>query len=304
MNHVRFTADTLATPDPGGTVENELVFSTTQHALVGHLFAVALGAHVVGLVYFLFARERIAPRYRMATVLSLAVMAASGLLFLRLGLSWDAAFVEQGGQMVRTEDRFDGGLRYVNWLVTVPVLLVQVLFALDLTRARVLRLRTLLVASGLAMVVTGYVGQLRLGQDTAWALGWGTVSSVPFVVLLVVLVPLLRGARATLPLEAGRTTGHLAWVFLFFWGLYPIAYLVLVVSLTAQTAVLSQGLFTLADIGSKVLYGVLLAKVLRLRSAADGYAPAREPADGAVGERPEVQAYPGARPDEQEAVRA
>lgn len=273
-------------------MENDLVFSTTQHAIVGHAFAVALGAHLVGLVYFLAAKDRLAPRYRMATVLSVAVMVASGLLFLRLGLSWNAAFEQAGGVMVPTEKRFDGGLRYVNWLVTVPVLLVQVLYLFDLARDRVLRLRTVLVVSGVAMVLLGYVGQFRLGEDANWALTWGTLSTVPFVVLLVVLLPLLRAAQASLPPTAGETAGHLVWVFLFFWGLYPIAYLVPVVSATAEGAVLAQVLFTVADIGSKVLYGVLLAKVLRLRSAADGYAPAREPADGAAGHRPEHESCP------------
>lgn len=257
-------------------MENDLVFSTTQHALVGGLFALALGAHLVGLVHFLGNLPRIAPRYRTGTLLSVAVMVASGYLFLRLQLSWDSAFTEVDGEMVRTGDRFDGHLRYVNWLVTVPVLLVQVLFALDLARDRVLRLRVLLVSSGIAMVALGYVGQTRLGSDDGWALGWGTASTVPFVVLLVVLLPLLSSARAGLPAEAATTLGHVRWLFLGAWGLYPVAYLVPVVADTAGGAVLSQALFTAADVLSKVVYGVLLAKVLRLRSAADGYGPALE----------------------------
>ena len=107
-----------------------------------------------------------------------------------------------------------------------------------------------------------------------------------------------------MPAEAGRTAGNLRWVFLFFWGLYPLAYLVPVLSVTPEAAVLKQGLFTAADIGSKVFYGVLLAKVLRLRSAADGYGPAQEPAQGAVGHRPEDEPYQddGARPAESQGV--
>lgn len=273
-------------------MENELLFTPVEHAIVGHVLAVALGAHLVGLVYFLFAQRRIAPRYRVATILSICVMVASGYLFYRLSQSWDTAFVQQGEQMVPTGNRFDGGLRYVNWLVTVPVLLCQVLFAFDLARREVLRLRTVLIGAGLAMVLTGYVGQFRLGTDDAWALSWGAVSTVPFVVLLVVLIPLLRTQSLGLPAEAGTTMRHLVWVFLFFWGLYPIAYLVPVVSFTSEAAVLSQALFSVADIGSKVFYGVLLAKVLRLRSAADGYGPAREAAEGATGDAPELQPYP------------
>ena len=259
-------------------MENELVFSTTEHAIVGHLFAVALGAHIVGFLYFASRQGSIAPRYRTATWLSMAVMAASGLLFFRLGQSWDLAFVQQGGDMVRTGNRFDGALRYVNWFVTVPVLLVQVLYGLDLPREQLRRTRAVLVSSGLLMVACGYVGQFSAGKDDRSLLLWGALGTPPFLVLLAVLVPLLLRARAYLPEEAGLTARNLVAVLAFFWGLYPVAYLLPAVSHSPTTAVVGQVLFTVADVGSKVLYGVLLAKVCRLRSAADGFAPAREAA--------------------------
>lgn len=272
-------------------MENDLVFTPTQHAIVAHALAVALGAHLVGAVYFLSRKDQVAPRYRTATWLSLAVMAASGFLFFRLGQSWDLAFVQQGGEMVRTGNRFDGGLRYVNWFVTVPVLLVQVLFALDLARPAVQRTRVVLVTSGVLMVAAGYVGQFSSGRDDTALLLWGLVGTPPFVVLLAVLVPLLLRARRYLPPEAGRTARNLTFVFLFFWGLYPIAYLLPAVSDTATTAVVAQVLFTVADVGSKVLYGVMLATLCRLRSAADGWEPALAPASG-PGPHPEHEAYP------------
>ena len=275
-------------------MENDLVFTPAQHAMIGHFFAAALGAHIVGAVYFFFAKDRIAPRYRVATVLSLAVMFASGFLFYRLGQSWDLAFVQQGEQMVRTGNRFDGALRYVNWLVTVPVLLVQVLYALDLSRPEVQRVRVVLVTSGVLMVLCGYVGQFEAGDDRGSLLLWGALGTPPYVVLLAVLVPRLLAARQYLPREAGQTARNLVFVFAFFWGLYPIAYLLPAVRATAETAVLVQVLFTVADIGSKVLYGVLLAKLCRLRSAADGYEPAREPASG-PGPHPEDEPYADGR---------
>jgi bacteriorhodopsin len=257
-------------------VENELVFTTTQHAIVGHAFAAALGTHIVGFLYFLSRTGQVAPRYRTSTWLSMAVMAASGFLFFRLGQSWDLAFVEQGGAMVRTPNRFDGGLRYVNWFVTVPVLLVQVLYAFDLSRSAVQRRRLVLVTSGVLMVLCGYVGQFSAGRDDGTLLLWGALGTPPFVVLLAVLVPLLLSARAYLPEEAAVTARNLVFVFAFFWGLYPIAYLLPAVWSGPASAVTTQVLFTVADIGSKVLYGVMLAKICRVRSASDGHRPAVE----------------------------
>ncbi|WNV74680.1 bacteriorhodopsin [Geodermatophilus sp. DSM 44513] len=261
-------------------MENDLVFSPTQHAIVAHAFAVALGAHIVGFLYFLSRKDQIAPRYRTATWLSLAVMAASGFLFLRLGQSWDLAFAQAGADMVRTPNRFDGGLRYVNWFVTVPVLLVQVLYALDLTRSVAQRLRVVLVSSGVLMVFCGWVGQFSAGRDDGTLLLWGLLGTPPFVVLLAALVPRLLGARAYLAPEAATTARNLVFVVVFFWGLYPIAYLLPAFSTSASTAVAVQLLFTAADVGSKVLYGVMLAKLCRLRSAADGHPPALEVATG------------------------
>ena len=257
-------------------MENDLLFTPTQHAIVGHAFAVALGAHIVGFLYFLSRQGQVAPRFRTSTWLSMAVMAASGYLFLRLGNSWDTAFVQDGSRMVPTGNRFDGGLRYVNWFVTVPVLLVQVLYAFDLSRPAVQRLRVLLVSSGLLMVLCGYVGQFSSGRDDGTLLLWGALGTAPFVVLLGVLLPQLLRARSYLPAEAAVTARNLVPVFLFFWGLYPIAYLLPAVSTSATSAVVMQVLFTAADIGSKVLYGVLLAKICRVRSAAEGFAPALE----------------------------
>ena len=256
-------------------MENDLVFTPTQHAVVAHAFAVALGAHIVGFLYFASRQGQVAPRYRTATWLSMAVMAASGFLFFRLGQSWDLSFVQQGGEMVRTGNRFDGALRYVNWFVTVPVLLVQLLYALDLSDAQRRRTRGLLVTSGVLMVACGYVGQFSAGKDDRTLLLWGALGTPPFVVLLAVLVPLLLGARAYLPEEAGLTARNLTFVFAFFWGLYPVAYLLPAISHSATTAVVGQVLVTVADVGSKVLYGVLLARLCRLRSEADGFEPAR-----------------------------
>ena len=255
-------------------MENDLVFTPTQHAIVGHAFAVALGAHIVGFLYFLSRQGQVAPRFRTATWLSMAVMAASGYLFLRLGSSWDTAFVQDGSRMVPTGNRFDGALRYVNWFVTVPVLLVQVLYAFDLTRSAVQRTRVVLVSSGVLMVFCGYVGQFSSGRDDSTLLLWGALGTPPFIVLLAVLVPQLLRARGYLPPEAAVTARNLVFVFLFFWGLYPVAYLLPAVSTSPPTAVTAQLLFTAADIGSKVLYGVMLAKVCRIRSAAEDFTPA------------------------------
>ncbi len=100
----------------------------------------------------------------------------------------------------------------------MPVLLVQVLYAFDLARERLARLRVVLVTNGLLVALCGYVGQFREGRDDGWVLLWGTLGTAPFVVLLVLLLGQLRSARRVLPDEAASTAGNPRWLFLLFWG--------------------------------------------------------------------------------------
>lgn len=251
-------------------MENLHEYTPTLYALVGDLFALALSAHVVGFVYFLSLRPRVAPRYRMTTTISALVMVSSAFMFARLAMSWDGAFVLDGDVFVLGDSEFQGQLRYVNWAVTVPLLLSQLVVVLDMGRDRLVSTRMQLVGLGLGMVATGYVGQFSLGTDTGAAMLWFAISTAFYVGLLARLLPIVsEGTR--LAGEAGRSFGLFRFFFLGAWSLYPAGYLAAAFVDSATGAALAQGLYTAADITSKVLYGVVLAKVARVRSAQDGF---------------------------------
>ena len=73
------------------------------------------------------------------------------------------------------------GYRYLNWLIDVPFLLVQLTFAFDLTAGRAFRLRLQLVGAGAAMVLLGYVGQFYEATSVAPTLVWGALSTLPYL---------------------------------------------------------------------------------------------------------------------------
>ena len=127
------------------------------------------------------------------------------------------------------------------------------------------------------MVLCGYVGQFSAGRDDGTLLLWGALGTPPFVVLLAVLLPLLlrRPLATCRPRRPSRPAT---------WSSSSCSSGGSTRSPTCcrrsrsspTTAVTAQVLFTVADVGSKVLYGVLLAKICRVRSAAEGFAPALE----------------------------
>lgn len=65
--------------------------------------------------------------------------------------------------------------------------------------------------------------------------------------------------------------GVVWWLLLCSWTLYPIAYVMPALWDTADGVVLRQILYTLADISSKIIYGILLAVIARKISRTEGY---------------------------------
>lgn len=82
---------------------------------------------------------------------------------------------------------------------------------------------------------------------------------------------LLSESRKGLPSPASRILGSIWWLFLISWMLYPGGYLMPVLLNSEAGVVGRQITYTVADIASKVIYGVLLARVAQIRSEAEGY---------------------------------
>jgi bacteriorhodopsin len=254
-------------------LENLLTYSPVQWQLVAHILVLGFAAQAAGLVYFLATTRDLSPKYRIASILGSIVMVSAFLLLLAQSLSWQNTFVLQNGVFVRGEGLFSNGFRYLNWLIDVPLLLLQLVVVLGLAAAAARRLGYLFVGSGVAMIVLGYIGQFYETTDLTALWVWGGVSTVFYLVLLYLTWAEIGKALPRMPESAAGTMRLIRWVFIIFWTFYPIAYIIPAVWPTADGVVARQFLFTTADIVAKVFYGVLITKVAIDLSRAEGYRP-------------------------------
>lgn len=86
------------------------------------------------------------------------------------------------------------------------------------------------------------------------------------------------------------------WLLLISWTLYPLAYLVpmgwqLYPAWGGWAAVTRQFLFTMADIFSKVVYGVVLTNIAQTRSEIENYQPALDLKAGTVNGHSQEREY-------------
>jgi bacteriorhodopsin len=266
-------------------MENFLVYTPLQHDLISHLLTLGVGAMAVGFVYFLTTMGRSESRYRPSSVLSAVVMVSAFLILFRQLQGWEAAFAFDGEFFRLTDSTFSNGYRYLNWSIDVPCLLTQMLFVISISPVKFQKTRRNFIIAGLLMIYTGYIGQYFQMTNIPWYLFWGFVSTIFFVYILFLVGRTIAGSRDRMPHKASKTMLTIWWVLLISWTLYPLAYLVplgfqLFPEWGAWAAVTRQFLYTMADIFSKVVYGVLLTSVAQTLSAEEGFKPALDAMPG------------------------
>ena len=243
-----------------------------QYDAVYNLFSLAIASLFFTGLYLVLSQKRVLPRYRNALIVSATVCFIATYHYVRIFENFKESYVTQavGGKGVfnLTEVAFNEGYRYVDWFLTVPLLLVETIAVLALTKAAAKPLLTkLVIASGL-MIALGYPGEIS--TDTSTRLLWGTLSTIPFIYLLYVLFVELTKSMERQPLEVRSTVGKLRIMLVGLWGVYPIAYLMPVIGLDGPGAfVARQAGYSLADILAKAAFGLVIFKIARLKSEAD-----------------------------------
>lgn len=114
--------------------------------------------------------------------------------------------------------------RYVDWLLTVPLMCVEFYLITKKAGATVGLLWKLIIAS-IFMLVTGYIGEAMHGQDaSSWV--WGTISSIgyAYIVWLVWAGDVAKLAKSSSPSVAAANR-YLGWFVLVGWAIYPLGYI-------------------------------------------------------------------------------
>lgn len=255
-------------------IENLFSYTQGQFEAIDHLLTMGVGAHIAALVFFILVSRFVAPKYRVATALSCFVMVSAGLILNSQATMWTDAFIFNGTSYELGTLTFSNGFRYVNWMVTIPCLLTQLLIILNFRGKELFSKAAALILFAWGMIITGYAGQLFEVSDTSQLMIWGAVSTIFFVIMNVIVGKSIASARSTMMGGTSSTIMKVFWLMMFAWALYPIAYLVPVFMNNADGVVLRQLLFTIADLSSKAIYGMMITYIAVKQSAAQGYKPA------------------------------
>jgi len=240
-----------------------------QYQLVYNTLSLAIAAMLGSFIFFVIGRGQLAAKYRPALVMSSLVVAIAGYHYVRIFESWHEAYALRDGVYTATGAPFNDAYRYVDWLLTVPLLVAELVAVLALDKTIRGKLMGKLVVASVAMIALGYPGEISSNMTTRGI--WGGLSSVPFAFILYVLWVELTKASAKDSAEVRVLLRNARLLILGTWGFYPIAFLMPQLGIGGASAeVALQVGYSLADIAAKCGYGVMIYHIARAKMASEG----------------------------------
>jgi bacteriorhodopsin len=204
-------------------------------------------------VYFLTQISSVAKKYRSSVAASAVVVGIAGYHYYRIWSGWAEGSVNEG-------------YRYADWLITVPILVVELLIVLGVTADRRRKLMTTLVPATVLMIGLGYPGEVSSDDGTKW-LYW-VLAMIPFFYILWVLLGELKAAKSRETGVVAELINKATIILLGTWMVYPITYLFPVFFEYPHDGAetVRQVGYTIADITAKALYGLAIVSIAKARS--------------------------------------
>tara|TARA_Y100000992_G_scaffold256297_1_gene189750 strand:+ start:1387 stop:2082 length:696 start_codon:yes stop_codon:yes gene_type:complete len=218
---------------------------------VGISFFVTSMALLASTVFFILERSEVIPAWRTSmTVASLV----TGIAFVHY-LYMRGVWIElQSTPIV---------LRYVDWLITVPLQIIEFYLILCAVGYKKIALFWKLLIASTLMLVFGYIGEANMGSPTLFFI-------LGMAAWLYILFELFFGEVAAATHESQKASCALAvvslkWIVTVGWAIYPIGYafgyLLPLVDANSLNII-----YNLADFVNKIAFGLVIWTAARMDS--------------------------------------
>ena len=228
-------------------------------------------------VYFFFHAHMVQFKYRTALCVSGLVTLIAFYHYLRIFQSWTEAYEfapvteESTDYMCKASGKpFNDAYRYMDWLLTVPLLLIEIIFCCNLSPDETVKKAWALGVSSGLMIALGYPGEMIIEGAMGVRFMFWAAAMVPFLYVVYTLLVGLKEAIASEgnPKVAAMLT-QVCYATVISWCTYPVVYLFPMLGFEGPQAVIAIQLgYCVSDIISKCGVGFLIYNITITKSAA------------------------------------
>lgn len=242
--------------------------TAAQFLLVYNAFSFTLATMAAATLFLWLSRSQVGPAYKTTLTISGLVTAIAAYHYLRIFESWNAAYSLHAGIVTKSDIAFNDAYRYVDWLLTVPLLLIELVLVMRLSTKETISRSVTLGGAAALMIILGYPGEIA-DNNTTRAI-WGTLSTIPFVFIMWQLFGALGRSIKSQPENVRELVKAARLLTFASWGFYPLVYMIPYTSFSGGTVQTSVQLgYTIADIIAKAGVGILIYNIAVRKSAAE-----------------------------------
>merc|ERR1711939_1126575 len=159
----------------------------------------------------------------------------------------------------------------VDWLLTVPLLLIELILVMGLPADQTASLGWKLGVSSALMVALGYPGEIQDDNSQRWI--WWALAMCPFCYVVQTLLVGLGAATEKQPKEAQGLILKARYLTAISWLTYPGVYIIKMVGLSGAFATCAEQIgYSVSDFVAKAVFGVLIWAIAAAKSEDDAAA--------------------------------
>merc|ERR1711965_859524 len=138
-----------------------------------------------------------------------------------------------------TGHSFNDAYRYVDWFLTVPLLLIEIVLVMKLSEAETFSQSLKLGFFSALMILNGYPGEVSSAAGTRWVFWF--LSMLPFCYIVYTLFVGLKASQEAQPEECKDQVKWACWATVISWCTYPIVFILPMLSGNANGGTSGMG---------------------------------------------------------------
>jgi len=256
-----------------------------QYQAVYNVLSFAMASMAATTMYLWFRSGSVHEKYKSAVIISGLVTFIAAYHYIRIFNSWVSAYEYKpttlhGGAMdidhpTLTGVPFNDAYRYMDWLLTVPLLLIEILLVMKLSAEDYSSKAWTLGFGSALMIVSGYYGELVVTGDLTPRWMCWFLSMIFFLYIVYeLLVGLSQATDSEADPEIAGKIRSAQFMTVVSWCTYPIVYLFPMLGVQAAHAVVAIQIgYCASDIISKCGVGLVIYQITYAKSKkmADGF---------------------------------
>jgi bacteriorhodopsin len=246
-------------------------FTYGQWGLVYNALSFGIAGMGSATIFFWLQLPNVTKNYRTALAITGLVTAIATYHYVRIFNSWVDAFEVHnshgGSYSVSVSGApFNDAYRYVDWLLTVPLLLIELILVMKLPKDETVALGWKLGVASAVMVALGYPGEIQDDLSVRWF--WWALAMVPFSYVVFALVSGLNEATSKQPESVKGLVVSARYLTVISWLTYPGVYIIKNIGLAGAVATTYEQVgYSVADVVAKAVFGVLIWAIAAGKSA-------------------------------------